>query len=86
MNFLHLNTLIDACEDIQSLITQLTIYHSILKFKYKKLNSFFQMLLLRQDWSKLKSRPRLPDAMQFCNFQMNRTFLRTEIYIYLLEH
>lgn len=48
MNFLHLNTLIDACEDIQSLITQLTIY-SILKFKYKKLNSFFQMLLLRQD-------------------------------------
>lgn len=49
MNFLHLNTLIDACEDIQSLITQLTMYHSILKFEYKKLNSFFQMLLLRQD-------------------------------------
>ena len=38
---------IDTCEDIQSLITQLTINHySISKLKYLNLNSFFHLLLL----------------------------------------
>ena len=38
---------IDTCEDIQSLITQLTIDHySISKLKYQKLNSFSHLLLL----------------------------------------
>ena len=38
---------IDTCENIQSWGTQLTINHfSILKLKYKNLNSFSQFLLL----------------------------------------
>ena len=38
---------IDACENIQSLETQLKINHfSISKLKYKNLNSFSQLLLL----------------------------------------
>ena len=38
---------IDTCEDIQSLLTQLTINHySISKLKYQNLNSFSHLLLL----------------------------------------
>ena len=37
----------DTCEDIQTLITQLTINHySVSKFEYKNLNSFSQLLLI----------------------------------------
>ena len=38
---------IDTCEDIQSLITQLTTnYYSISKLKYQNLNSFFSFVII----------------------------------------
>ena len=47
---------IDNCEDIQSLIIQLTIDHySISELKYQKLNSFSYLLLLLSGDTKFKS-------------------------------
>ena len=59
---------IDTCEDIQSLITQLTINHySISKLKYQNLNSFSHLLLLLSGDISLNPGPVHQDKLQCSN-------------------
>ena len=59
---------IDTCEDIQSLITQLTINHySISKLKYQNLNSFSHLLLLLSGDISLNLGPVRQDTLQYLN-------------------
>ena len=59
---------IDTCEDIQSLITQLTINHySISKLKYQNLNSFSHLLLLLSGDISLNPDPVHQDTLQCLN-------------------
>ena len=59
---------IDTCEDIQSLITQLTINHySISKLKYQNLNSFSHLLLLLSGDASLNPGPVHQDTLQCLN-------------------
>ena len=59
---------IDTCEDIQSLITQLTINHySISKLKYQNLNSYSHLLLLLSDDISLNPGPVHQDTLQCSN-------------------
>ena len=59
---------IDTCEDIQSLITQLTINHySISKLKYQNLNSFSHLLLLLSGDISLNPGPVHQDTLQCLN-------------------
>ena len=54
------------CEDIQTLITQLTINHySVWKIEYKNLNSFSQLLLLLSGDISLNPGPVHQDTTQF---------------------
>ena len=57
---------IDTYEDIQSLLTQLTINHSISKLKYQNLNSFSHLVLLSVDTS-LNPGPVHQDKLQCLN-------------------
>ena len=59
---------IDTCEDIQSLMTQLTINHySISKLKYQNLNSFSCLLLLLSGDISLNPGPVHQDTLQCLN-------------------
>ena len=59
---------IDTCEDIQSLITQLTTnYYSISKLKYQNLNSFSHLLLLLSGDISLNLGPLHQDTLQCLN-------------------
>ena len=59
---------INACEDIQSLITRLTIYHySISKLKYQNLDLFSHLLLLLSGNISLNTGPIHQNTMQCSN-------------------
>ena len=72
---------INIYEDIQTLITQLTInYYSVSMLEYKNLNSFFQLLLLLSgDINKVPFK--VPFIKMQHNVRVNGTFLGTEAYI-----
>ena len=59
---------LDACEDIQSLITQLTINHYLIsKLKYQNLHSFSHLLLLLSGDISLNPSPVQQDTLQCLN-------------------
>ena len=72
---------IDTCEDIQSLITRLTIDHySISKLKFQNLDSFSRLLLLLSGDISLSPGLVHQDTMQ-CSNEWNVRMKRTKVYI-----